>query len=72
LECLGVADPIAGLEVAHTRGERDATVKKEFEEFKEGTASSLCRDSTNFQEIANTLVLYRRARARSASSSAGH
>jgi len=66
LECVGVADPIAGIEVAHTRVERDTTVKKEFEEFKElqefkeGTASSLCRDFTNFQKIANVLVLYRR------------
>jgi len=35
LECVGVADPIAGTEVAHTRGERDATVRKEFKELQE-------------------------------------
>jgi hypothetical protein len=39
LECVGVADPIAGIEVAHPRAKPDTTVKKEFEEFKEDKRS---------------------------------
>jgi len=34
LECVGVADPTAGIEVVHPRGERDKAVKEEFKEDK--------------------------------------